>query len=81
MYYPIKSIDLSDALSAEPSPRNELAFYIYTATRRYKFKTDSELARTDWVKAIQKSIFHTKTDDESVKVTMLETFFEARCSP
>ncbi|CAO3567499.1 unnamed protein product [Mortierella alpina] len=70
VYYPIKSIDLRDALSAEPSPRNELAFYIYTATRRYKFKTDSELARTDWVKAIQKSIFHTKTDDESVKISI-----------
>ncbi|KAF9954550.1 Sterol 3-beta-glucosyltransferase [Mortierella alpina] len=70
VYYPIKSIDLRDALSAEPSPRNELAFYVYTARRRYKFKTDSELARTDWVKAIQKSIFHTKTDDESVKISI-----------
>ncbi|KAF9984522.1 Sterol 3-beta-glucosyltransferase [Mortierella antarctica] len=70
VYYPIKSIDLRDALSAEPSTRNELAFYIYTTTRRYKFKTDSELARTDWVKAVQKSIFHTKTDEESVKISI-----------
>ncbi|KAF9952584.1 Sterol 3-beta-glucosyltransferase, partial [Mortierella alpina] len=77
VYYPIKSIDLRDALSAEPSPRNELAFYIYTGTRRYKFKTDSELARTDWVKAIQKSIFHTKTDDESVKISIPLVSIEA----
>ncbi|KAG0283595.1 Sterol 3-beta-glucosyltransferase [Linnemannia gamsii] len=70
VYYPIKAIDLKDALSAEPSPRNELAFYIHTPVRRIKFKTDSELARADWVKAIQKSIFHTKMNEDNVKISI-----------
>ncbi|KAG0373032.1 Sterol 3-beta-glucosyltransferase [Mortierella sp. AD032] len=70
VYYPIKSIDLKDALSAEPSLRNELAFYIHMPTRRIKFKTDSELARADWVKAIQKSIFHAKMNEDNVKISI-----------
>ncbi|KAI7815881.1 hypothetical protein BC939DRAFT_488408 [Gamsiella multidivaricata] len=72
IYYPIKTIDLRDALSAEPSPKNELTFYVYmrSRSRRYKFKTDSEVARADWVKAIQKSIFHAKMNDDSVKISI-----------
>ncbi|KAF9120146.1 Sterol 3-beta-glucosyltransferase [Mortierella sp. 14UC] len=70
VYYPIKSIDLKDALSAEPSLKNELAFYIHMPTRRIKFKTDSELARADWVKAIQKSIFHAKIDEDNVRISV-----------
>lgn len=75
VYYPIKAIDLKDALSAEPSLKNELAFYIHTPTRRIKFKTDSELARADWVKAIQKSIFHTKMNEDNVKVNHVSLYF------
>ncbi|KAF9542052.1 Sterol 3-beta-glucosyltransferase [Mortierella hygrophila] len=70
VYYPIKTIDLKGALSAEPSLRNELAFYIHTPTRRIKFKTDSGLARADWVKAIQKSIFHAKMNEHNVKISI-----------
>ncbi|KAH7050687.1 hypothetical protein BKA57DRAFT_308184 [Linnemannia elongata] len=70
VYYPIKTIDLKDALSAEPSLRNELVFYIHMPTRRIKFKTDSELARADWVKAIQKSIFHAKLNEDNVKISV-----------
>ncbi|KAF9906440.1 Sterol 3-beta-glucosyltransferase [Linnemannia zychae] len=70
VYYPIKSIDLKDALSAEPSLKNELAFYIHMPSRRIKFKTDSELARADWVKAIQKSIFHAKMNEDNVKISI-----------
>ncbi|KAF9914044.1 Sterol 3-beta-glucosyltransferase [Lobosporangium transversale] len=71
IYYPIKTIDLKNALSAEPSPTNELAFNVYmTSSRRYKFRTDSELARSDWVKAIQKSIFHAKMNEENVKISI-----------
>jgi len=67
-YYPIKSIDLKDALSAEPKPDSELTFHIFTKERKYTFKTDSELTRSDWVKALQKAIHHSKIDDEKVKV-------------
>lgn len=68
MYYPIKTIDLKHALSAEPSPRNDHNFHIFTNNRKYTFKTDSELGKTDWVKAIQKSIFHAKMEGDKVKV-------------
>ncbi|KAG0316213.1 Sterol 3-beta-glucosyltransferase [Dissophora globulifera] len=70
VYYPINAINLEEALSAEPSLKNKLAFYVYTGSRTYKFKTDSELARSDWVKAIQKSIFHAKMDEDSVKISI-----------
>ncbi|KAG0205563.1 Sterol 3-beta-glucosyltransferase [Mortierella sp. GBA30] len=67
-YYPIKSIDLKDALSAEREEGNDYKFRIFTKDRKYTFKTDSELTRSDWVKAIQKSIFHSKMEGEKVKI-------------
>ncbi|KAF9104596.1 Sterol 3-beta-glucosyltransferase [Mortierella sp. AM989] len=70
IYYPIRTIDLKDALSAEPSPEDELVFYVYTKQRKYKFKTDSEIMRSDWVKAIQKSIFHVKMNQDNVKISI-----------
>ncbi|KAF9362517.1 Sterol 3-beta-glucosyltransferase [Mortierella sp. NVP85] len=70
IYYPIKTIDLKDALSAEPSLADDLAFNVHTRSRKHKFKTDSEMARTEWVKAIQKSIFHAKTDEDNVKISI-----------
>ncbi|KAG0359483.1 Sterol 3-beta-glucosyltransferase [Podila minutissima] len=70
VYYPIKTIDLKNALSAEPTPHNDQTFYIFTNSRKYTFKTDSELVRTDWVKAIQKSIFHAKMEGDKVKISI-----------
>ncbi|KAF9994902.1 Sterol 3-beta-glucosyltransferase [Entomortierella chlamydospora] len=70
VYYPIKTIDLKNALSAEPSPNGEFSFNIFTSTRKYTFKTDSELTRADWVKAIQKSIFHAKMEGDNVKISI-----------
>ncbi|KAF9907442.1 Sterol 3-beta-glucosyltransferase [Linnemannia zychae] len=70
VYYPIKTIDLKHALSAEPSPHNDHNFYIFTNSRKYTFKTDSELVKTDWVKSIQKSIFHAKMEGDKVKISI-----------
>ncbi|KAK5798840.1 hypothetical protein F5H01DRAFT_358424 [Linnemannia elongata] len=70
VYYPIKTIDLKHALTAEPSPHNDHSFYIFTNNRKYTFKTDSELGKTDWVKAIQKSIFHAKMEGDKVKISI-----------
>ncbi|KAG0373479.1 Sterol 3-beta-glucosyltransferase [Mortierella sp. AD032] len=70
VYYPIKTIDLKYALSAEPSPHNDHNFYIFTNSRKYTFKTDSELGKTDWVKSIQKSIFHAKMEGDKVKISI-----------
>ncbi|KAG0288961.1 Sterol 3-beta-glucosyltransferase [Linnemannia gamsii] len=70
VYYPIKAIDLKHALSAEPSPHSDHSFYIFTNSRKYTFKTDSELGRTDWIKSIQKSIFHAKMEGENVKISI-----------
>ncbi|KAF9934456.1 Sterol 3-beta-glucosyltransferase [Modicella reniformis] len=70
IYYPIKTIDLKDAMSAEPSLTNELTFNVYKRSRKYKFKTDSEMARTEWVKAVQKSIFHARMSEDSVKISI-----------
>ncbi|KAF9951280.1 Sterol 3-beta-glucosyltransferase [Mortierella alpina] len=69
-YYPIKSIDLKHALSAERKPDSDHIFYLFTKERKYTFKTDSELTRSDWVKALQKAIHHAKTDDEKVKISI-----------
>ncbi|KAF8978186.1 Sterol 3-beta-glucosyltransferase [Entomortierella lignicola] len=70
VYYPIKTIDLKSALSAEPSPHGEFSFNIFTNSRKYTFKTDSELTRSDWVKAIQKAIFHAKMEGDNVKISI-----------
>ncbi|KAG0240175.1 Sterol 3-beta-glucosyltransferase [Actinomortierella wolfii] len=70
VYYPIKTIDLKHALSAEPSPSNEETFYIFTNNKKYTFKTDSTIQRADWVKAIQKSIFHAKMEGDKVKISI-----------
>ncbi|KAF9346522.1 Sterol 3-beta-glucosyltransferase [Mortierella sp. AD094] len=70
IYYPIKTIDLKEAISAEPSHKHELTFYVYMKSNKYKFKTDSGLMRTDWVRAIQKSIFHAKMNENNVKISV-----------
>ncbi|KAF9586552.1 Sterol 3-beta-glucosyltransferase [Lunasporangiospora selenospora] len=70
VYYPLKSIDLKHAISAEPSTTNSQNFIIFTNQREYTFKTDSELDRNDWVKAIQKSIFHAKMEGDKVKISI-----------
>ncbi|KAG0231105.1 Sterol 3-beta-glucosyltransferase, partial [Mortierella sp. GBA43] len=70
IYYPIKTIDLKDVMSAEPSLTDDFAFTIHTRSRKHKFKTDSEILRTEWVKAIQKSIFHAKTNEDNVKISI-----------
>ncbi|KAI8605057.1 hypothetical protein EDD21DRAFT_173504 [Dissophora ornata] len=70
VYYPINTIDLKHALSAEPSPNNDQNFDIFTNNRKYTFKTDSGLSRLDWVKAIQKSIFHAKMEGDKVKISI-----------
>ncbi|KAF9919748.1 Sterol 3-beta-glucosyltransferase [Linnemannia zychae] len=77
VYYPIKSISLENMLSAEPSLKDSLVFYIHTPTRRIKFKTDSELGRAEWVKAIQKSIFHAKMDRDNVKISIPLSYITA----
>ncbi|KAF9996236.1 Sterol 3-beta-glucosyltransferase [Entomortierella chlamydospora] len=70
VYYPIKSIDLKEAISVELSHKDELTFYVYTKSKKHTFKTDSELTRMDWAKAIQKSIFHAKMNEDSVKISV-----------
>ncbi|KAF9439324.1 Sterol 3-beta-glucosyltransferase [Entomortierella beljakovae] len=70
VYYPIKTIDLKHALSAETSPNSSTSFNIFTNSRKYTFKTDSELSRADWVKAIQKSIFHASMEGDNVKISI-----------
>ncbi|KAF8955111.1 Sterol 3-beta-glucosyltransferase [Entomortierella lignicola] len=70
IYYPLLTIDLKDAISAEPSSKDDFSFYIYTKETKHKFKTDSEITRSDWVKAIQKSVFHSKVNEENVKISV-----------
>ncbi|KAF9432999.1 Sterol 3-beta-glucosyltransferase [Entomortierella beljakovae] len=68
--YPQDEKILGDVLSAEPSPDNTEEFYIFTKSRKYKFKTDSEIQCKDWVKAIQKSIIHAKIDKDNVQLSL-----------
>ncbi|KAF9417014.1 Sterol 3-beta-glucosyltransferase [Podila epigama] len=70
VYYPLKTIDLKYALSAEPSIDNDGIFYVFTNSRKYTFRTDADVVRTDWVKAIQKSIFHAKMEGDKVKISI-----------
>ncbi|KAI7822657.1 hypothetical protein BC939DRAFT_503666 [Gamsiella multidivaricata] len=70
IYSPSKTIALKHALSAEPSPKNDLDFHIFMNNRKYTFRTDSPLLKMDWVKAISNSIFHAGMKGEKVKISI-----------
>ncbi|KAF2495161.1 UDP-glucose:sterol glycosyltransferase [Lophium mytilinum] len=75
VYFPRNQINLQYALSAlvaerkDPS-KDETFFSITTDDRTYQFKADSAASAKEWVRAIQKVIFRTHNDGNSVKISL-----------
>lgn len=75
LYFPRNRINLQYAISAEvlePKDRNkdETIFVVETDERRYQFKADSAVSAKEWVRSIQKVIFRTHNEGNSVKISL-----------
>jgi len=75
LYFPNGSIDLRYGISAEitaaKEPNKESAsFIIITDKRTYYFKADSAASAQEWVKQVQKIIFRSHNDGDSVKICL-----------
>lgn len=76
LYFPHGSIDLRFAITAslalekgKPSDDSTL-FTITTDSRTYYFKADSSTSAREWVKQLQRVIFRSHNDGDSVKISL-----------
>jgi len=75
LYFPRNRINLQYAISAEvleskDKNKDETIFMITTDQRRYQFKADSAVSAKEWVRSIQKVIFRTHNEGNSVKISL-----------
>jgi sterol 3beta-glucosyltransferase len=75
LYFPRNRINLQYAISADvvESKRKgeeETTFVVTTDERKYQFKADSAVSCKEWVRAIQKVIFRTHNEGNSVKISI-----------
>ena len=72
-YFPNGTIDLRYGISADlaaEKDRETTAFTVTTDTRTYHFKADSATSAKEWVKQLQKVIFRSHNDGDSVKISL-----------
>ena len=75
LYFPSGHIDLRYGISAtvnEPKEKGKdpLSFSVTTDQRIYYFKADSAPSAKDWVRQLQKVIFRSHNDGDSVKISL-----------
>ncbi|KAF1963360.1 sterol 3-beta-glucosyltransferase [Byssothecium circinans] len=75
LYFPRNRINLQYAISAEvleakDKTKDETIFVVTTDERKYQFKADSAVSAKEWVRSIQKVIFRTHNEGNSVKVSL-----------
>lgn len=75
LYFPRNRINLQYAISAdvlEPKRKGdeETSFVVTSDERTYQFKADSVASAREWVKSIQKVIFRTHNEGNSVKISL-----------
>jgi sterol 3beta-glucosyltransferase len=74
LYFPRGNIDLRYGISAsitETDKGTESAhFQVVTNLNKYHFKTDSPASAQEWVKSLQKIIFRTHNEGDSVKISI-----------
>lgn len=75
LYFPRNRINLQYAISAEvletkDKNKDETTFIVTTDERRYQFKADSAASAKEWVRSIQKVIFRTHNEGNSVKISL-----------
>lgn len=71
-YFPHGQIDLSFGISAALSDRDKdgLSFNVVTRNRTYHFRADSAPSAKEWVKSLQRVIFRSHNDGDSVKISL-----------
>ncbi|CAO2654338.1 Nn.00g110710.m01.CDS01 [Neocucurbitaria sp. VM-36] len=75
LYFPRNRINLQYATSADVVESNrkgeeETTFIVTTDERKYQFKADSAASAKEWVRSIQKVIFRTHNEGNSVKISL-----------
>jgi|SRR5690242_2529846 len=76
LYFPRNRINLQYAISAgildgkKKNEEEETTFTVTTDERTIQFKADSAASAKEWVKSIQKVIFRTHNDGNSVKISL-----------
>lgn len=75
LYFPSGNIDLGYGISAsliwhKEKGKDVKDFSVVTHQRVYQFKADSIASAKEWVKILQKVIFRSHNDGDSVKISM-----------
>lgn len=75
LYFPRNRINLQYAISAnvlesKKKREEEMIFVVTTDERNYQFKADSAASAKEWVRSIQKVIFRTHNEGNSVKISL-----------
>ena len=71
LYFPSGHIDLRYGISANLAPGKETKeFQVTTNQRSYHFRADSHASAKEWIKTLQKVIFRSHNDGDSVKISL-----------
>ena len=87
LYFPSGNIDLRYGITASLSStsdkgRDSRDFSIVTHQRTYYFRADSSASAKEWVKTLQKVIFRSHNDGDSVKISLpIENVLDIEESP
>lgn len=87
LYFPSGNIDLRYGITASlfltsDRGRDSRDFSIVTHQRTYYFRADSSTSAKEWVKTLQKVIFRSHNDGDSVKISLpIENVLDIEESP
>lgn len=87
LYFPSGNIDLTYGISAslddsKDKGKETTNFSVLTNERVYHFKADSPSSAKEWVKTLQKVIFRSHNDGDSVKISLpVENIIDVEESP
>jgi sterol 3beta-glucosyltransferase len=72
VYFPHNQIDLSYGTSASVTDQDKdgVHFEVVTRHRTYNFRADSAPSAKEWVKSLQRVIFRSHNDGDSVKISL-----------
>ncbi|EFY97936.2 glycosyl transferase family 28 and UDP-glucoronosyl domain protein [Metarhizium robertsii] len=72
LYFPHGQIDLRFGISANvvDKDKDNLHFNVITSHRTYNFKADSAPSAKEWVKSLQRVIFRSHNEGDSVKISL-----------
>ncbi|KAK4236515.1 glycosyltransferase [Achaetomium macrosporum] len=72
VYFPHGQIDLRYGISAQitDGDKEGIHFTVTTEQRTYYFRADSSQSAKEWVKSIQRAIFRSHNDGDSVKISL-----------